>query len=174
MTYPTVSHFIESITGLHVPLPIQTFGFFIVLAFFVGQIFIKRELVRFEMSGVLKPVSNINNKSKLSKWLEFALNGIFAFFIGYKILPIINNYNYFSENPQDLILSTEGSWLTGILFFMISIIISLKNNHGSNSNISEKKIHKILTIICRYKKKKKFLLIIHRMYKEILFLPINY
>ena len=140
MTYPTVSHFIESITGIYIPLPIQTFGFFIVLAFFVGQIFIKKELVRFEMSGVLKPVSNINKKSKLSKWLEFALNGIFAFFFGYKILPIINNYKYFSENPQDLILSSEGSLLTGILFFVISIIISFKNYNGSFSNKTEKKI----------------------------------
>ena len=147
MTYPTISHFIESITGIYIPLPIQTFGFFIVLAFFVGQIFIKKELVRFEMSGVLKPVSNINKKSKLSKWLEFALNAIFAFFFGYKILPIINNYKYFSENPQDLILSSEGSLLTGILFLIISIVISLKNYNGSYSKQSEKKNSPIQSVM---------------------------
>ena len=147
MTYPTISHFIESITGIYIPLPIQTFGFFIVLAFFVGQIFIKKELVRFEMSGVLKPVSNINKKSKLSKWLEFALNAIFAFFFGYKILPIINNYKYFSENPQDLILSSEGSLLTGISFLIISIVISLKNYNGSYSKQSEKKNSPIQSVM---------------------------
>ena len=81
MTYPTVSHFIESITGVYIPLPIQTFGFFIVFAFLIGQIFIKKELMRFEKLGFLKPVSNFNKKSKLSKWLEFTLNGTFAFFI---------------------------------------------------------------------------------------------
>ena len=140
MTYPTISHFIESVTGIYFPLPIQTFGFFIVLAFFVGQIFIKKELVRLEKSGILNPASNFNKKSILSKWLEFTLNGMFAFFIGYKILPIINNYKYFSENPQDFILSSEGSLFTGILFFIISIIISLKNYKNNNSSKSQKKI----------------------------------
>ena len=55
------------------------------------------------------------------------------FLFGYKILPIIKNYKYFSENPQDLILSSEGSLFTGILFFVISNIISLKNYKDNHS-----------------------------------------
>ena len=86
----------------------------------------------------MKPVSNFNKKSKLSKWLEFTLNGTFAFLFGYKILPIIKNYKYFSENPQDLILSSEGSLFTGILFFVISNIISLKNYKDNHSEKSQK------------------------------------
>ena len=59
MTYPTISHFIESITGLFIPLPIQTFGFFIVLAFFVAQYFIKKEFLRLENNRILNKIEMV-------------------------------------------------------------------------------------------------------------------
>ena len=43
-----ISHFIEQIIGVFIPLPIQTFGFFIVAAFVSAQYFIKQEFIRLE------------------------------------------------------------------------------------------------------------------------------
>ena len=56
MTYPTISHLIESLTGVFIPLPIQTFGFFIVTAFILGHYFIKIECLRLEGLNVFKAV----------------------------------------------------------------------------------------------------------------------
>ena len=57
MTYPTISHLIEAITGIFIPLPIQTFGFFIVTAFIAGHYFIKKEFLRFEKLQIFKPIN---------------------------------------------------------------------------------------------------------------------
>ena len=42
--YPTISHLIEDLLGIHIPLPIATFGFFLILAIYTGGIALAREM----------------------------------------------------------------------------------------------------------------------------------
>ena len=107
MTYPTISHFIEEITGVFIPLPIQTFGFFIVLAFIVGHYFIKKEFLRLEKLKLLNSIETQSKKSYIIIMLDYLINIIVSFFFGYKILFIIKNYSLFAQNPQDILLSTK-------------------------------------------------------------------
>jgi prolipoprotein diacylglyceryltransferase len=44
------------------------------------------------------------------------LNGIFGFFVGFKLLDGLLNYTAFVANPQEFILSTRGSFLGGLIF----------------------------------------------------------
>ena len=37
--YPTISYLLEDLLGINIPLPIQTFGFFVALSFIVGSLF---------------------------------------------------------------------------------------------------------------------------------------
>ena len=46
--YPTISHLIYDLFGVDIPLPIQTFGFWVAIAFLVGSWVISIELKRKE------------------------------------------------------------------------------------------------------------------------------
>ena len=128
MTYPTISHFLEDITGFFIPLPIQTFGFFIVLAFFVAHYFIKKEFLRLESLNVLKNITITNSGNFIPLIFEYLFNGIMSFLFGYKIIYIIKNYQLFATYPQKTLLSSEGSILVGFLFLFLSIIYIYQSN----------------------------------------------
>ena len=127
MTFPTLSHFIENITGIFIPLPIQTFGFFIVLSFIFVHHFIRNEFKRLEKLGVLKEAIVSSQKSFFLNFFEFIFNGLMSFVFGYKILFIINNYRLFADAPQKVLLSPDGSIYLGIFFLLISIYMNLSN-----------------------------------------------
>jgi len=140
MTYPTISHFIEQITGLFIPLPIQTFGFFIVAAFVSAQYFIKQEFLRLERNEILHSVKISNKETKIQSALDYTFNGLMSFLIGYKLIYIIQNYDTFAKKPQEILLSTNGNMLLGICFLITTITYIYYNK----KNIKEVKIRDIL------------------------------
>ena len=72
-------------------LPLQTYGFFIAMAFLFGAIFLKDELNRLYLLGKINPI-----KRKKESKIEDIFNLFFSFFIGYQLFYVINgNYNIF-------------------------------------------------------------------------------
>ena len=132
MTYPTISHFIESITGVFIPLPIQTFGFFIVSAFFAAQYFIKKEFLRLESIGVLQSSPILNKENKFALIFDYIINGLMSFLFGYKIIHIIKNYETFAKKPQEILLSSQGSILLGLCFLMTTIFYMYSGKKKTN------------------------------------------
>ena len=51
--YPTISHLIYDIFKINIPLPIQTFGFFVAIAFIIGGFVISLELKRKEKNKLV-------------------------------------------------------------------------------------------------------------------------
>ena len=54
--YPTISHLIYDLFGVKIPLPIQTFGFWVAVSFIVSAWVIAKELKRKELEGKIFPV----------------------------------------------------------------------------------------------------------------------
>ena len=54
--YPTISHLIYDLFGLKIPLPIQTFGFWVAIAFVAAAWIISIELKRKESEGRLSVI----------------------------------------------------------------------------------------------------------------------
>lgn len=113
--YPTLTDMIYDLTGFYIPLPVQTFGFFMAIAFLVGAILLYREFKRLEEKGILKPVQESYITGKPVSIWELLFNAILGFFIGYKGFFLLTNWTAFANNPQEMLVSSEGSWLGGIV-----------------------------------------------------------
>ena len=112
--YPTVSEFLKSI-GIDLKLPIQTFGFFVALAFAVAAFLLGKELKRKQSEGLIQPQTRKRTVGAPADPMEYVYNAIGGFFIGYKLVYLISNYALFADNPQAMLLSFEGSFLGGVL-----------------------------------------------------------
>ena len=124
--YPTISHLINDLLGLNIPLPIQTFGFFVALSFVMGSYFISKEFKRKEEEGLL---NSIKRKVKIGEGITtYELLGslIGGFFIGFKLVEAFLDYDALVQNPQTFILSAKGSIIGGIIVAAISVYTKLK------------------------------------------------
>jgi prolipoprotein diacylglyceryl transferase len=113
--YPRISDLINYFLGTHIMLPVQTYGFFLALAFILAGWVIYSELKRKEKEGVLIAQEKIVVKGKPASFQMLTINAAIGFVIGYKLVGIFLNYSTFTPNPQKFIFSTQGSWWGGIL-----------------------------------------------------------
>jgi len=114
--FPTVSHFIEYLFGVQIPLPFNTFGVFVALAFIAGYWAFTQEFKRKEALGILLPLKKTIVVGKPATTMELVYNGIFGFLIGYKLVYALLNYQLFVSDAQTVLLSAKGNIIGGILF----------------------------------------------------------
>ena len=113
--YPTISDLIHDLFGIYIPLPIQSFGFFVAIAFLLASWLLAKELKRKEEEGLLAPTTRKTLRGAKATSTELAFAGVIGFIIGFKILHIAINYADFVQNPQLFILSFKGNVLGGLL-----------------------------------------------------------
>ena len=112
--YATISELLKSF-GIHIPLPIQSFGFFVALAFMVAAWLLGKELRRKEALGIFKPIIKDVEVGKQASTSDYIIAGLLGFLIGFKALYMILNYSDFVNDPQSTLLSLEGNIIGGIL-----------------------------------------------------------
>lgn len=113
--FPTVSHFLSYAFGIDIPLPFNTFGVFVALAFIAGYWAFTKELQRKEALGILHPVTRVETIGQPATLTEMISNGLFGFLIGYKLIYALLNYRLFVNDAQSVLLSLKGNIIGGIL-----------------------------------------------------------
>jgi len=119
--YPRFSDLINGIFGTNIVLPIQTYGFFVAMAFIVAGLFVYLELKRKRKAGIIPTLEKMVIKGKPASTGELAFTGLLYFVIGFKIIGLLINYDIFTDNPQDYLISTNGSIVGGLIFMILSV-----------------------------------------------------
>ncbi|MBC7948333.1 MAG: diacylglyceryl transferase, partial [Chitinophagaceae bacterium] len=99
---------------------VNSFGFFVAIAFIVAAIILTMELRRKSKQGLLHPTEIQVMVGQPASAGEILLNFLLGFLLGYKILALFIMDGSATEDPQAFIFSTIGSWPAGIglgLFF---------------------------------------------------------
>lgn len=125
--YPTISDLIKDLFGINIPLPVQTFGFFMACAFAGAYIATSAELKRKESLGLLNVIHKKVITNKPVSLSDFIVNILLGALIGYKILEAILNYDLLIKNPQEFILSSKGNLLGALIGAAIAFYYKMKD-----------------------------------------------
>lgn len=112
--YATISELLKSF-GIHIALPIQTFGFFVALAFMAAAWLLGKELRRKENLGQILPTIKDVEIGKQAGTNDYIIAGVLGFILGFKALYMILNYSEFVNDPQTTLLSLNGNIIGAII-----------------------------------------------------------
>lgn len=108
--YATISDMLRDLLGLNIPLPIQTFGFFMAISFAAAYWVSSLELKRKEAEGLINPFEKQVTRNEPITMVDYITTVVIGAFIGFKGLEIFLDYDALVANPQLFIFSARGSW----------------------------------------------------------------
>lgn len=114
--YPNLFYAFKDLFGVEWPFLryVNSFGFFVALAFIAAAIVLTRELKRKSSQSLLQYTEMEIMVGRPATTIELGLNFLLGFLLGYKILALFIMDNAATEDPQAFIFSTIGSWPAGI------------------------------------------------------------
>ncbi|HEY4786887.1 MAG TPA: prolipoprotein diacylglyceryl transferase family protein [Bacteroidales bacterium] len=126
--FPTLSHIIDYFFGVHITLPVPTFGFFVALAFVGAYQIFKSEFKRKEKLGYIHSFQKEKKTGMTVRILGYIFNTIVGFILGFKIIGIILDYATFAGSPVRYIFSLKGHMISGIIVGGIFIYLTYIKN----------------------------------------------
>lgn len=129
--FPTLSHLIEYLTGIFIPLPFKTFGFFVAMAFLAGSYFISKDLAEKNAKGIIPTTRRKVVKGKPTENKDIIKQALLGLVIGFKGLFAYQNYDYFIDDTFSVVFSLEGSAKGAVLGLIVGLAYAFyqkKNN----------------------------------------------
>ncbi len=114
--YPNLYYAFKDLFGVEWPFLrfVNSFGFFVAIAFIVAAVVLANELRRKSKQGLLQPTEMQVMVGEPASIGDLALNFILGFLLGFKILAMFILGPAATDDPQAFIFSSMGSWPAGI------------------------------------------------------------
>ncbi|MEZ4738447.1 MAG: prolipoprotein diacylglyceryl transferase [Flavobacteriales bacterium] len=141
--YPTIYHALLDLTGLDLPglKFLNSFGFFVALAFLFASWTLGLELRRMERGGLLRPVTRKVTIGSPASPMELITSGLLGFFLGWKGLYLLLNFTASTADPQGFLLSGKGNFIGGIV--VGALLAYLKWREKDKAKLAEPKTEEI-------------------------------
>ncbi len=114
--YPNLYYAFEDLFGVQIKglQLVNSFGFFVAIAFLFGAWILTKEIKRKESEGLLTYTTRVITSNEQVSWFDVLLNFVLGFFLGYKIIGAFLIPEAL-EDPQVFIFSSKGHVLAGLL-----------------------------------------------------------
>lgn len=121
--YPNLYYVFQDLFGVKIGLLrfINSFGFFVAIAFLVSAALLAQELKRKSKLGLFQPTDMKITVGKPATAGDLILNFILGFLLGYKIIALFFLGSEAIQDPQAYIFSTIGSLPTGIVVGLLFV-----------------------------------------------------
>ena len=143
--YPGLSDLLNDFFGTHFSVSFPPmFGTMVALSFLLGAWIMKLELQRKESLGMVKSFTRKTMVGEPASPAELIWNGLFGFFLGFKLVYIFLNSDAFFADPPGTILSAKGNMFAGLLIAALFIFIKYREKRKSKlekSKLVEEIVH---------------------------------
>ncbi|MDP3462408.1 MAG: prolipoprotein diacylglyceryl transferase [Bacteroidales bacterium] len=112
--YPRISDFVNDVFGTGFNWPVQSYGFFLALAFVAGGYTLWLELKRKENEGFLT-ARKVPAGARSPGWIDRLVTFVVGFIAGFKFFLLFDDYQSFADDPQGSLLSLQGNVWIGLL-----------------------------------------------------------
>lgn len=102
---------------------VNSFGFFVAIAFLAAAYVLTIELKRKQRSGLLQGTDVKIVVGKPASFSELLLNFVLGFLLGFKIVGLFTGGGASYPDPQSFIFSSSGNWPAGILLGIVFAVI---------------------------------------------------
>lgn len=118
--YPTIYHALLDLFGIDWPWTklLNSFGFFVALAFVAASYTLSLELKRREKQGLIKGEKRKLIIGKGPDWTDILTNAFLGFILGWKFIYLLANSSTLfkpGQSPQEHIFSSEGYFFVGVI-----------------------------------------------------------
>jgi phosphatidylglycerol---prolipoprotein diacylglyceryl transferase len=144
--YPTLYHALLYLTGLDLPFLrfLNSFGFFVAVAFIFASWTLSLELRRREGMGVLQPSKRKVTKGLPASRAELFGQGVLGFLLGWKGFYLLTNMAEVTADPQSFLLSGQGNFLGGLA--MAGLLVWLRWREKEKQRLAEPKTEEVLML----------------------------
>ncbi|MDZ4759326.1 MAG: prolipoprotein diacylglyceryl transferase [Bacteroidota bacterium] len=111
--FPTLTSILQYLFGINILLPVQTFGLLLAISFIAAYWAMSKELKR--KAGLFADIPTQMEIGKPKTKMDYLIAVVTGFLLGYKLGLMFTDYDTFSNNPQDAILSLKGNILGGVI-----------------------------------------------------------
>lgn len=114
--YPTLYHALLDLTGIDLPVLkfLNSFGFFVALAFIAAYLTLARELRRKTAEGLLKPTPQTTVIGAPAAPMDLVFQAIIGFIVGFKGLYMLLHMQEVTADPPGFLLSGQGNFIGGV------------------------------------------------------------